>query len=83
MPTDVANCKPDVVLINASQAAALLSISRAHFYDLCRNGQIGPVPVRFGRATRWNRIEMGQWIQAGCPNRMEWNIRRRTAKAGC
>lgn len=32
-----------------------------------------PAPVKVGlRAKRWRRGELFEWIDAGCPNRQQW-----------
>jgi excisionase family DNA binding protein len=57
--------------LESGEAAALLGISRSHFWKLHSAGQV-PAPVRFGRATRWSRRELELWLQAGAPSRERW-----------
>lgn len=60
------------ILIDANEAAELLSISRATFLRLDRSGRLGPPSVRLGRLVRWNRAQIEQWAAAGCPPRSRW-----------
>jgi excisionase family DNA binding protein len=62
------------LLLNASQAADLLSLSRSTFYSLLSRGAIGPRPVRLGRSVRWPAEELRQWVEAGCPPRDKWFV---------
>ncbi|MBN2563134.1 MAG: helix-turn-helix domain-containing protein [Phycisphaerae bacterium] len=58
--------------MTASDAAALLGISRAQLYKLHSQGKI-PLPVRLGiKAPRWRVSELGAWLEAGCPDRLAW-----------
>ena len=72
----MANSAPTVtltpILVDADGAAALLSISVAHFRKLARDGRIGPEPVRLGKCVRWSRAELARWADAGCPPRHLW-----------
>lgn len=55
----------------AAAAAKLLGVSLSHFYQLHRTGRL-PLPVRLGRAVRWRRQELVEWLNAGCPSRSRW-----------
>lgn len=55
----------------AAAAAKLLGVSQSHFYQLHRTGRL-PLPVRLGRAVRWRRQELLDWMTAGCPSRSRW-----------
>lgn len=60
------------LLLSAAEVAHLLGISRSAFYSLLSSGRIGPMPIRFGRAVRWDRRELERWIAAKCPCRDRW-----------
>ncbi len=59
------------LLLDAKDAAALCGVSRSHWLAMHSQGKT-PSPVRMGRAVRWNRPELGDWIEAGCPARQQW-----------
>lgn len=65
----------DSLLLSAEGAAKLLNIGRAHFYGLHSNGRLGPLPVRLGRRVLWRRQELTDWVNAGCPQRHDWQRR--------
>lgn len=62
---------PAPLTVDARGAAALLGISRSSFWKLHSAGKV-PRPLRFGRATRWNREELELWLRAGAPSRERW-----------
>ena len=62
------------LLLTAEQAAALAGVSRSHWWSL-HSAALVPMPIKLGRATRWRRDELEQWVAAGCPPRHEWNQR--------
>ncbi len=57
--------------LSAKKAAALLGISQRHLWSLNSRGRL-PAPVRLGRSVRWNRAELVEWLEAGCPSRHHW-----------
>ena len=59
------------LLLNASEVAQLLNVSRSTIYALRSSGCI-PLPVRLGRAVRWRADELREWVAAGCPSRNRW-----------
>lgn len=59
------------LLLTAADAAALLSVSKAHWYRMHNAGRI-PLPVRLGGAVRWRTDELRAWVAAGLPNRQRW-----------
>lgn len=59
------------ILVDANDAAAMLGVSRAHFYRMRAAGQV-PLPVRLGKAVRWRVEELQEWVDAGCPGRSKW-----------
>lgn len=59
------------LLLNATQAAQAIGISRSKLYDLHSEGRL-PDPVRLGRRRLWRLAELQAWTAAGCPPRHEW-----------
>lgn len=57
--------------VSALDGAALLGIGRTKFLQLHASGRL-PLPLRFGRAVRWRRAELEDWLNAGCPPRDKW-----------
>jgi predicted DNA-binding transcriptional regulator AlpA len=64
------------LLLDAANAAALCSVSLRTWRDWDAIGRC-PAPIRFRRNLRWSRRELEAWVDAGCPDRLEWNERRR------
>jgi len=63
------------ILLDAKQAAAMLSIGRTHLYALHSSGRL-PLPLRLGRRTLWRADELKKWVSAGCPSRQKWIVMR-------
>lgn len=63
--------------LSVEAVAQLLDISPRHVWALHSSGRLGPLPVRFGRAVRWNRRELEEWLDAGAPPRDRWLAMRR------
>jgi predicted DNA-binding transcriptional regulator AlpA len=68
---NVALLTPELILLDAKRAAAMLGIGRAHLYALHGSGRL-PLPIHLGRRTLWRADELKNWVQAGCPNRQRW-----------
>ena len=73
-------------LIDLAGVAALLGVGLTTAKAIHRDGRLGPLPIRFGRATRWRRRELVAWLDAGAPRRERWltlcqATERRTAGA--
>lgn len=62
----------DQLLITADKAAHILGIGRSLFYEMNSSGRLGPMGIRLGRAVRWRRHELEEWVSAGCPSRPKW-----------
>ena len=58
-------------LITASNLAETLRCSRRHVERLNATGRL-PRPVRLGRAVRWLKSEIENWLALDCPNRLEY-----------
>ncbi|MCJ7729799.1 MAG: AlpA family transcriptional regulator [Sedimentisphaerales bacterium] len=71
MPITEIKQTTDKILFSADDAAAALSVSRAHLYSMHAAGQI-PLPVRIGKRTLWCAAELRAWALAGGPAREKW-----------
>jgi excisionase family DNA binding protein len=66
-------------LLTARQAAELLNVGYSRIYTMRSSGLI-PLSIRFGRSTRWNRRELLDWIQEGCPPLQKWEAIKKHRK---
>ncbi len=64
--TTPANREDESVLVDAKEAARLCSLSLQMIYKLNQAGKM-PAPIRIGSLLRWQRRELLEWIEAGCP----------------
>lgn len=60
------------LLLDGKALAAMLSIGLSKLYQMDRSGQLGPMPLEFGRRTLWRTEEIVAWVRAGCPRRELW-----------
>ena len=67
------------LLLNAKAAARYCGLGKTSWYALHAAGRI-PMPVRLGRAVRWDRRELEAWAAAGCPARDRWEATGRTGR---
>jgi predicted DNA-binding transcriptional regulator AlpA len=66
--------------VSATDAAALVGVSRAQWWKLHAAGKV-PLPVYLGsRAPRWRVDELRDWLAAGAPNRQTWERTRGNGK---
>lgn len=66
--------KPDPILIDAPAVCGLMSIGMTHLHKLRATGRF-PIPaIRLGKSVRYNRQQIVQWIEAGCP--AQWRVQR-------
>ncbi len=63
--------------LNAAQAARLLGIAQSTLFKMQKAGQFGPARLKLGRAVRYDRRELLDWIRAGCPPEAKWRAMRR------
>jgi predicted DNA-binding transcriptional regulator AlpA len=68
MSTDVQKQK---LAISAFELAELLGVSLRHIRRQQASEQL-PRPLRLGKSVRWSVEEIKNWIEAGGPNRKEW-----------
>jgi len=64
------------LLISANESAQMLGIGRTLFYSMHSSGRLGPEPVKLGRRSLWNRKEIEDWVELGCPARKPWLKRK-------
>jgi predicted DNA-binding transcriptional regulator AlpA len=72
---------PEPALLDARGVAALLAVSERTVWGLHSSGRLGPTPVSLGRARRWSRAELLAWIEAGCPERGRWQVKREAQRS--
>ncbi len=63
------------IAISARQLSTMLGISLRQCWRLSSAGKL-PKPVRIGGSVRWNRQEIMDWFQSGCPDRQTWEARK-------
>jgi excisionase family DNA binding protein len=68
----VTNNKTESLLVSVEDAAKLLGIGKTHFYGLHSSGRLGPLPIKLGSRSLWNRQELTEWVSANCPARQQW-----------
>ncbi len=61
--------------MSARQLSQMLGISLRQVWRLNSAGKL-PKPIRLGGSVRWNRAEVQQWFEAGCPDRKVWEARK-------
>jgi len=64
--------KVESLLLSAEDSAEMLGIGRTLFYAMHSSGRLGPMPLKLGRRTLWNREELESWVRAKCPAREDW-----------
>jgi predicted DNA-binding transcriptional regulator AlpA len=76
-PDDPAAAIPPAtpLLLTAVDAATLCRVSERTWRNWDASGHI-PGPVRIGRSLFWRPKELADWVDAGCPDRHTWNVRR-------
>jgi predicted DNA-binding transcriptional regulator AlpA len=70
MNTDTHGIVP--LLLRASDCAGILGISLRQVWSMHQTGALGPLPVKLGARTLWQRAEIERWVEAGCPHRERW-----------
>jgi len=66
--------------LDATDAARLLGVSRAAFYQLDNCGQIpSGITIGTGSIRRWLRSELLAWLKCGAPSRAQWQHQRTMA----
>lgn len=70
-----AGLSPNRLALSAEEVAEALGISRAHVFKLVSSGRL-PKPVKLGRAVRWPRKDLEEWLASGAPSRDRWELMR-------
>jgi excisionase family DNA binding protein len=66
MPTNPPAPENRRELLKASEVAEITGLGKRTWWRHVSSGR-APQPVRVGRAVRWRRAELMDWITAGCP----------------
>jgi predicted DNA-binding transcriptional regulator AlpA len=74
--------QPGPLLLTAKQSAALSTVSLATWWRWDAARECPAAFVRKGQVVRWRRDELLAWIDAGMPDRKEWEARCRARKGG-
>jgi excisionase family DNA binding protein len=62
------------LLLSVEDVARALNVSIRKIQSMNSAGML-PLPIHsFGRRVLWSRVELEQWVSAGCPNRQKWEI---------
>ena len=64
------------VTLNAKQVAAMLNVSVRQVWRLHTTGWL-PKAIRLGNCVRWRRAEIEAFVEAGAPNREQWERSQR------
>jgi predicted DNA-binding transcriptional regulator AlpA len=62
-------------LLRDREAARMCGVSAATWWRWYAAGKT-PEAVRVVGVTRWRADELRDWIDGGCPDRAEWEVRR-------
>jgi prophage regulatory protein len=69
----------EILAICARELAEMRGISLRQTWRLSSAGKL-PKPIRLGGSVRWNRQEVMDWFQGGCPDRQTWEARKAVQK---
>jgi len=61
-----------VLAVDTATAAKMICMSRSHFYECDKTGEIGPVPMRCGGKRLYSVAELSAWVNSGMPARSRW-----------
>ncbi len=64
------------LLVGHNDSAAMCGVSVASWHRLLAAGKIGPLPIRLGGRVLFSTSELSAWVEMGCPDRAEWQVRR-------
>jgi excisionase family DNA binding protein len=67
------------LLLTDREAAALCGLGRSTWRRLQSAGKIPP-PLHLGRSCRWRRAELLDWLDAGAPDRAEWEALKKSKR---
>lgn len=63
------------IAVSASDLAKMLGVSLRQVWRLNSAGKL-PKPIKLGGSVRWNRQEIMDWFEVGCPDRRTWEARK-------
>ena len=63
----------DSGLLTIQEMAEYLGISERTVMRMDQTGKL-PTPIQLGRCKRWNRRELGVWLDYGSPPRIKWQV---------
>ncbi len=63
------------LLLSADELAEVLDIGVRTLWRMDACGKL-PRPVSIGRLRKWRRREIEAWVEAGCPDRADWDLLR-------
>jgi len=79
---DTSSPKPEPLLIKIMEVAWMLNLGKTTVKHLDQTGRI-PAAYKFGRAKRWRRDEIENWIREGMPTRERFEaMKSQQAKGG-
>jgi excisionase family DNA binding protein len=64
------------MVVDANQLADMLGLSVRTVRRLDSSGKL-PKPIRIGGAVRWRVAEIEAWLAADCPDRAEWETKKK------
>lgn len=74
-----ANNIREALAVSARELAAMVNVSLRQVWRLNSAGKL-PRPIRLGGSVRWNRQEIMDWFEAGCPDRKTWEAKKGVTK---
>ncbi len=72
-PPDRSIIPDDAELLTIPQVARLLGWGESVVRQRNDKGLL-PMPLRFGGTIQWNRQELKEWMEQGCPPRQKWEL---------
>jgi excisionase family DNA binding protein len=69
----------EALAVCARELAEMLNVSLRQVWRLNSAGKL-PKPIRLGGSVRWNRAEVQQWFDAGCPGRAAWEAKKEAVR---
>ena len=56
------------LLVTANEIAEMVGVSSRTIWRWDSSGKV-PKPIRIGKAVRWRRQDIDEWVKDGCPPR--------------
>ncbi len=78
VPMDKAHDTPKSQTFTANDLSVILGTSLRTIRTMDASGKL-PKGLKLGRLRKWSRSDIEAWLQAGCPDRMTWERRRKRA----